>query len=416
MLKGWILKAWSALIGIMLLACVISPPALAMEALDDATLSEQTGQAAYFTNYQAPSGSGTGANVTDFGFYTVGFQAQLALNLNVKSLQLGCGGVNGAGGCDINGQNVSFGCAADSSGTCITSSSSTTPTQLKDFNMTNPFIQLAIKNPGTLSTRQIVGFRLGAGQVSGPLSFGNLISFSGYLTGSTNLQMLGQTNTALTSTTDYSPVGSATPRYDYNLGLSDWCLVRVLFCVANADQYQVSFGGQSASYGVSASGTRLTQAQIMNTNLASVVDGVANSAQCVRTTSLFGCGLSNVVLGIIAGNVADQIKGQLRQGLCNNTCDLSNYNIPYNLSNVHQIDVNSNLFGLSFQNQAIRYPGYAGAVNRGWAMYLPDAFTLNISQPMSVFVNNILSGSAAAGNIVGLPAPYLNCLGTLKFC
>ncbi len=37
----------------------------------------------------------------NIGFYKLSLDAVMDLNVNVKSLQLGCGGVNGSNGCDI---------------------------------------------------------------------------------------------------------------------------------------------------------------------------------------------------------------------------------------------------------------------------------------------------------------------------
>ena len=160
--------------------------------------------------------------------------------------------------------------------------------------------------------------------------------------------------------------------------------------------------------------------------------------------SVFGSSL----LPLLRGGIADQIKRQLAQGLriydpnatTNQTTingksdtqihdDLNAYILPYNASNLHQVNVNSAGFGLSLQSQAIQYPGYDAPVTKGWAMYLPDAFTLNINRPLATnynaggtvtsegIIRNILSSSSARdGNIVGLEPPFRNCWGTLTFC
>ena len=87
------------------------------------------------------------------------------------------------------------------------------------------------------------------------------------------------------------------------------------------------------------------------------------------------------------------------------------------MTNVHQIDVTSDLFGLSFQKEDVQYPGYVESVKRGWAMYAPDAFTLDIAQPVTTFVSGITGSSAARdGNIVGLEPPFKNCWGSARFC
>jgi hypothetical protein len=97
--------------------------------------------------------------------------------------------------------------------------------------------------------------------------------------------------------------------------------------------------------------------------------------------------------------------------------DNNTYQLPYNLSNVHQLDVSSSLFGLSFQKEDVRYPGYSNAVPVGWAMYAPDAFTLDISDRTTAFVSNIAgNANARNGNIVGLEAPLRNCWGSSRFC
>lgn len=429
--------------------------------LTDEELAQEQGQALFNLSYLAPGQAGNNmSTASNIGFYTFGIEAEVAINANIKNLQLGCGGVNGANGCDIDIQNFSLGCIANSSGVCVslpvtTTGSATTSTaqhttssstvndtlgnqqQLKDFVLTNPFYQFAIKNPDSAATREIVGIRIGAANAKGPMSFNDIISFSGYLSGLADISMQGQTNTALTSTTGYSPTGTRTPAYDYNLGLSNWCLVSVVVCLANADEYQVKFNGQQRLWAVDNSGTRFSQAYIKDTDLDSVVKGVVDSVSVVRTYNLFGTDLGNTILGIISQNVYDRIMGQLATGLGIPVSSIPGYDIPYNLSNVGSLEIDSSDFGLSVQSMPISYPGYyayefnSTATNRtaanyvkssavymqqGWSMYLPNAFTLNVSQPMSDFTNTILTGAAAQGNIVGLSAPYRNCWGTLTFC
>ena len=49
---------------------------------------------------------------SNVGFYKLGLEAELEINANIRKLQLGCGGVNGAG-CDIDFDNVSLSGVAD---------------------------------------------------------------------------------------------------------------------------------------------------------------------------------------------------------------------------------------------------------------------------------------------------------------
>ena len=91
--------------------------------------------------------------------------------------------------------------------------------------------------------------------------------------------------------------------------------------------------------------------------------------------------------------------------------------MPFNISNIHQIKVSADSFGISVKGKALQYPGYAAAVPKGWAMYAKDAFTLNVSAPTSELVTNIAASSFARdGNITLLAPSYRNCYGNLKFC
>ncbi len=132
-----------------------------MTAMDDQALSEVDGQA--LLNLVKESDTGQGLD-----FYKLAISAELSLNTNIKRLQLGCGGDNGADGCDIDISNLSFGCVANASGTCITlpttvagqpkgidyNNDISNQNQLKDFVLTNPFFQFAIQGGTQASTRQ----------------------------------------------------------------------------------------------------------------------------------------------------------------------------------------------------------------------------------------------------------------------
>lgn len=400
-----------------MLACLPVFSGAALQKMDDSELSDISGQALFVSDMI--QGDGTQANGSSgINFYRAGLDAELGLNANIKNLELGRTGP-GATDVDLWAKNLAFGCTANSNGDCVDSSAAT---QLKEFMLTRPYFEFAIDNDDTKTLREVVGVRLGAENAEGPLSIGNFKVFSGYLSATADITMQGQTNVALTSTTDYCPSGGSTPCYDANLGLDDWCLVSVLFCVANADQYQVEYPGQGASYPVTASGKRLTQAQVHAegpNNLYQLVDNLTQDVSCVRTTSLFGCGLSNAVLGVIAGNVRDRIVDQLSQGLNvgrPDCLDLTDCDIPYNVSNLHQVDVDSPSFGLSFQKRNVQYPGYETAISQGWGMYLPEAFTLDVNRPVTEFTQSILGGNAIAGNLVGLDPVYDNCWGSAQFC
>ena len=133
-----------------------------LKALDDDQMSAQTGQALLNLSYIAPTDAANiestrsgGDNNT--GFYKLGIEAEMELNANIKNLQLGCGGVNGPGACDIDIKNLSLSGLND--GTVTTGESAGSPTfsdgrPATSAKLTNPFIEFAIKNPDSAAGRE----------------------------------------------------------------------------------------------------------------------------------------------------------------------------------------------------------------------------------------------------------------------
>ena len=79
-----------------------------MAELSDSEMSDEVGQALLSMGYTAPSGSGTGVTTSDYAYYKLGLEAKMEINLNIRNLQLGCGGRNGPGACDIDIENLSL--------------------------------------------------------------------------------------------------------------------------------------------------------------------------------------------------------------------------------------------------------------------------------------------------------------------
>lgn len=124
--------------------------------MTDEELSATQGQALYNLSRTDSSSQG-------LSFYRLGMEAEIAINANIKKLQLGCGGTKGAG-CDIDIDNVAL--------TGITTSNAQAAGANTDFKLTNPFIEFAITDADKASTRSIAGFRLGAMQALGMMSLG----------------------------------------------------------------------------------------------------------------------------------------------------------------------------------------------------------------------------------------------------
>lgn len=127
-------------------------------------------------------------NAQSINFHKMSIQALMELNVNVKTLQLGCGGDNGTG-CDIDISNISLSglnSSVDPSGSPAFGVDGRPATSA---TVTNPFIEFAVKG-NSAATRQVIGFRLGADQIVGLLTLGTdnvqnptdgIQSFTGYM-------------------------------------------------------------------------------------------------------------------------------------------------------------------------------------------------------------------------------------------
>lgn len=161
-----------ASMGLAMTVSGLSTAAPNLKPLSESEMAAETGQALFNMSYISPTDTKNQmASANNIGFYKLGLEAEMELNANIKNLQLGCGGVNGAGACDIDIKNLSLSGlpdSYDSSGSPVFANGrpSTSAT------LTNPFMEFAIKNPDSASTREVVGFRASAEKISGLLTAG----------------------------------------------------------------------------------------------------------------------------------------------------------------------------------------------------------------------------------------------------
>lgn len=472
---GIIMKRFLSLIALLL--CMV-PTAFAMVPLDDDELSGVNGQALFMADKMAGTGS-VASGTSGVSFYKMGLDVQLDLNMNIDRMELGRTGA-GNTNVDLLANQVTLGCVANALGQCV-SSESGTATQLRPFTLLRPYIQVAVLNDNNPALREVVGIRLGAQNANGPFGFGELLSFSGYLSAKSNIAMLGQNDIALTcgrdtypcngsgsndgtpnppdwsngnlgsvnfknycvgNTGTYGGINCASATYAYksfDLNNDEACFIGVCVAYRTLTVCFLNVGPNCTGRGqpnqiartnldTILNGKRQTQALIFGAQLGSLVNELTTHVRVADTSSSLGDDIINGILPAVRGSVATTIRNQLAGALGTTNANLDTYNIPYNVSNIHQLLINSSDFGLSFQKQVLRYPGYAGDATVGWAMYIPDAFTLNVSQPTTNFVRNIMSGAARYGNIIALPplassatsggggAVFDNCWGAATFC
>lgn len=351
--------------GICLNFSYASPSTL--QGLTDNEMSAITGQALVSLSYISP------ADITNLeakrsngdksiGFYRLGIESKIEINANIKRLQLGCGGVNGAGACDIDIENFSL--SGASTATQDTAANRAARVQ-SDAIMNNPFIEFAIKNPNSASTRSIEGFRLSAESVIGMLTFGSensqtsggvgipngINSLSGYM------ELNSASGTAVTNARNMTQaIGDMTGRVEMCVGakLGNLCLGVWTPINYTASTYDIQLSSASASFTTDpalVNGKRQTAVQL--TGIANIGDitfkcPTGQETSCVIATAL-GLPLREGVSGTIANLKANVLVNQ-------------------NLGLIHKIPVNGNAFSLSLQSQNIQWPGAAAAniAQRGW--------------------------------------------------
>jgi hypothetical protein len=171
-----------------LFVLIFSVPAVAMQAISDGELSTIDAQGLFWTDKILGSElTGSNQYSTPFTFYRMGLDGELALNLNIAKLQMGCGGVN-----DF--LSASAACDIDIDYASLMGRIGTSPgNPLSAFVLKRPYIELAIKNDNNPVQREVVGLKIGAASADGAISAGRAYS------GTTSSPTINQENGASSS-------------------------------------------------------------------------------------------------------------------------------------------------------------------------------------------------------------------------
>jgi len=363
--------------GVLALLALAGTGAHAMTALNDDELSEYTGQALL----QMGQTAGTGVS-SDVTFYKAGLDAEVALNLNIKKLQLGCGGINGPG-CDIDIDNVSL------SGSTFNTSPNDRPSS--DAILTRPFFEFAVRNDNSRTQREVIGIRLSAENAEGMMTFGD----------QTAAMTSAQSRNGINSLSGYmrlgptSGVATTEPRImahdDYTCQAADPCtgtytgLNRLMTgrIYANlsiglddtsnffSDTYGLFLDSANANVSVPAttiSGKRMTSVPL-------------NGTATIGTINFAGTMAANVNIIGLTLELEKEVSGSLS--------DLTaTVPITQDLGFIHKINVN-NPFSLSMQRQNVLWPGAAAAAETGWWLAFEDEIDIgNISPEDQVPITN----------------------------
>lgn len=388
-------------------AALAGVDAAGMTLMADDELADINAQGALVVADKILPGGGTGGGTTssDFTFYRMGLDVQLAMNMNIDKLRLGCGGVNDrmfAGGtngavCDVSVDYARF-MGVDASGNQPGSAVDS------DFLLNRPYVEIAVKNDGSRGAREVVGIKIGSQWVEGMFSMGRT-----YQNGETN-QENGQACAG-------GPTGRDPDCHSGVNYLSGY--VRAEISGNGRLQTTGFLGGDSAlvCFGYTRSNT---------TDPCGPADAILQSAWGTRMNRLL---LVNIGMKTYNAN-----------GLLNGLgIDKARVDISESLRFMHEIAftrTGTRDFFMSFQRERVRYPIFDQAnpydtghgvasrfsreANTGWWMNIPYAAILE-TQAGYVYVGAVsaLTQLSEGIDLYDLPLgqiPAPNCYGSTHFC
>ncbi|WP_018677913.1 hypothetical protein [Acinetobacter tjernbergiae] len=441
---------------------------LKLKVLSDDEMSATTGQALMSLTYISPKDNANleskRTGITDpsnggIGFYKLGLEALLELNINIKKLQLGCGGVNGAGACDIDIDNLSLSGLGNSATSNTDSVTDRNARVGSSAALTNPFIQFAIKNPNSAATREVVGLNLSAEKSVGLITFGteNSANANGIKSLSGYMEVAATTGTALVNGYGTSLVGGEAALGQLKQSDGYNAISGKACCILFGGNLNFTTTSYSLNLRDKATGSNILKGDL--TLPQQVITGKRISTAPLAATALVrDIDLSGNIVAVAAGliNLNKQTSGLIK----NLTVDVA---ISENLGFFHKASLNGTAASLSLQSQDIQWTNNVSVAQKGWwlefsnpidigkidptlAVNIPKATLNEVMDQVSNYLTNIqpvdcgpifaincLAGSTIpVGTVDLINAAHAsmtlidlqlakqdftpNCYGTLKFC
>lgn len=390
-----------------------------LKSMTDSELSATTGQALMSLSYVAPTDLANKEALRDggdktIGFYKLGLEAEMELNVNIKKLQLGCGGVNGAGGCDIDIDYLSLSGLGNSATSNTDSAADRAARAGSSAVLTNPFIEFAIKNPDKASTRQIVGLNLSAEKALGLITFGlengagksGINSLSGYMqiaatTGLANVNGFGTSQVSgeavrgtLNQSDGYDPISGKV------CAISAGCILPIDF---TTESYALNLRDKATGSNILKGDLVLGQQPITGKRITTAN---LTATAAVRDIDLSG----NIVANAIGLKLDKQVSGTLK----NLNVDVA---ISEDLGYFHKANLNGTAASLSLQSQNIQWTNNVSISQNGWWLEFTNPIDIGFIQPtFNVDIPKATLNEAFAQVSNYLKEKPIDCGGTALSC
>lgn len=334
--------------------------------LTDQQLSETTGQALMSLTYISPNDVGNlethrAGGDTSIGFYKLGLEAELELNANIKKLQLGCGGINGVG-CDIDIDYLSLSGVSDTNDGRASSSAT----------LTNPFMEFAIRNPTSSSTREIVGLRVSAEKALGMISFGlenngnnkdDIVTGINSLSGYMKVQKTG----GIAKVNGYDSSNPLTQSYTGTPVKGKACGVTTADCLAfTTESYNLNLLSKSGSKILSGV-LSLPEQEITGKRINSATLKASAEVEDIQLTG-------NIVAKTWLMNLNKNTSGLIENLMVDVTID-------ENLRYFHKANLNGTSASLSLQTQDIQWSNAVSIAQNGWWLEFSDPIDIGDISP-----------------------------------
>ncbi|MCH7336234.1 hypothetical protein [Acinetobacter sp. NIPH 2699] len=442
-----------------------------LQSLSDSEMSATTGQALMSLSFISPTdlankeAQRVGGD-TSVGFYKLGLEANMELNVNIKKLQLGCGGVNGVGGCDIDIDYLSLSGLGNSETSNTDSAADRAARAGSSAVLTNPFIEFAIRNPDKASTREIVGINLSSEKAIGLITFGlengpaksGINSLSGYMeiaatTGLANVNGFG------TSLVGGEAAKNTLKQSDgYNPISGEVCCT--LFGTGNipfdTTAYNLNLRDQASGSNILKGDLYLPRQEITGKRI--------NSAALSATATVRDIALTGTIdaTARALGFINIPLTGKNVTGLIQNL--MVDVAISEDLGYFHKANLNGTAASLSLQSKDIQWTNNNSISQNGWWLEFSDPIDIGFIEPTlavdiptatlneafnqvsnflksnegRIFCGNNLASNCLFGddipvgtvNLINATRPQMalvdlelatqkftpNCYGTLKFC
>ena len=444
-------------VSVMLMASFFVPVYASMTALSEDEMASVTGQngSLFLSDHIGPNElqNAPGDGSANFDFYRMGLDVKMNLNANIAKFQLGCGGVNDllttSPACDIDIDYLSFmGIKTNGEFPSLAGPDSA-------FELTRPYVELAIKNDGSPTQREVVGIKIGGQRINGALSIGRDYTGSGKVSESFSgpgpeAGLINQENggTCVPGATTgqnvvncHSGINSVSGFMSLELSAAMRARVNILWynnvdldtCFGRMNPQQFGCRPDSPPFFVDAGGTRMQELHVA-------------AAKLTVNDIDFNCPwydpLCYLALDPIANLIISEGYGQLK----------------INTRQVHYLlTPNTENFFLSLQREKVSWPNYSKApppnnllfdacnpiygqipssgrcasayaptANTGWWLNAPGAKILNINSPDRLNIGNVDLGTVVSllgpeGRLIidnpKISLPRVpNCYGDAIFC